>query len=55
MVNKRSKINKGPMRADSKVLIHGDFVNQPSNHPSLASHSRFHFSNLSLSLAIESL
>jgi hypothetical protein len=55
IVSKRSKINKGPMRADSKVVIHGDFVNQPSNHPSLASHSHFHISNFSLSLAIESL
>jgi hypothetical protein len=55
IVNKRSKTNKGPMRADSKVVIHGDFVNQSSNHPSLASCYHFHFSNLSLSLAIESL
>ena len=43
------------MRVDSKVLIHGDFVNQPSIHPSLASHFHFRFSNLSLGFTIETL
>lgn len=54
-VRTKSKIKRGPINEEIKVVSHGDLLNHPSNHPCCSSLSLLLLSSLSLSLAIESL
>ena len=54
-VSRKNKISRGPVRAESKVVIHGDLLNQPSYQFWVASRFHWHFSTLSLTLLMEYL